>query len=179
MPAELKQKTVTITARKDLISKEGKQPYFTGEFDTGVRWACYKVNLFDSLAVGAMVEIEYRDGPYTPIIEGIVVPAHIPGEQIPIPALVPTPQKVSPPQKTVPIAVDSRNRSIEKQVALKAAIELAVAGKIVIDKVLIFAELYDRWLNGQLTFGDGWDAKIAEYALLISSRTTPPPKETA
>ena len=162
--AELKQKTVTITARKDLIKKEGKQPYFTGEYDTGEKWASWKVNLFDSLAVGATVEVKYRDGQYGPIIEDIVPP--IPEGK----AEEALPKKLSLPQKPVPVpqTLKSRNRSIEKQVALKAAAELAVAGKIVVDKVLIFAELYDRWLNGQLTFGDGWDAKIAEYALQIS-----------
>ncbi len=66
-------------------------------------------------------------------------------------------QKEKPPQLNPALAknkADSRGDSIEKQVSLKASVELSSAGIIKPEQTLSYAEVYYRWLKGDIEVKD-------------------------
>lgn len=62
-------------------------------------------------------------------------------------------EKQNPPEKQYK-ADPAKTESIESQVALKTAIELAVADKIPIDKIFSYTEAFRRYLRGDITVKD-------------------------
>lgn len=108
--------------------------------------------------------------PYTsPAIPGETPaspPATVP-QSLPV---VPQPQTKPPPVQskvTDKVVIDKFKDSRNKSVALSYAKDLAVADKIKVDKILIYAEVYRRYMDGELDLS-GMDERIAEYALTIT-----------
>jgi len=63
---------------------------------------------------------------------------------------VETPKKSEPKFKADP----DKTESIERQSALKSAIELVVSGKVEAEKVLSYAEVFRRFICGDITVSD-------------------------
>jgi hypothetical protein len=119
----MSEQVITI---KEVAEKPGKKgPFKIVTSENGAKFYAFDVATFPSLKEGASVKLVVeQQGDYTHI-KGVVIEGPKPTPQ-------PTrqPPQAKPAAITLPTAPNTRENSIEAQVAFKGLVELDVAGKL-------------------------------------------------